>query len=80
MNRSGRDTAATVLFALAIACAIVSLFYRPFLFGPLGLLIAMPGLVMGSRERRLSMAAMGAVGLFWLIGASIAIWYSNPLY
>ena len=80
MNRTGRDTAAMVLFVLAVACAIVALFYRPFLFGPLGLILGLPGLVMGTRERRLSLAAIGAVGLFWLIGASIAIWYSNPLY
>ena len=79
-GRTGRDTAATVVLVLALVCAIVSLFYLPFLFGPLGLLLAMPGLVMGARERRLSLYGMGAVGLFWVIGASIAVWYSNPLY
>ena len=80
MNRTGHDTAATVLLVLAIACAVVSLFYLPFVFGPLGLLLACPGFVMGTRERQLALAAAGAVGLFWLIGASIAIWYSHPLY
>ena len=76
----GAFTAVVTAIVDSIINPIVALFYRPFLFGPLGLILGLPGLVMGTRERRLSLAAIGAVGLFWLIGASIAIWYSNPLY
>jgi hypothetical protein len=81
VSRSARlDASATVLYVLALASTIVGLFYRPFLFGPVGTLFVLVGLVSSTKHQRLGRLAIGAVGLGWLIGASIAIWYSNPLY
>jgi hypothetical protein len=71
---------ANTLYVLALAAAVVELFFRPFLFGPVGLLLALTATVMNAGDKRLGRIAVAAVGVCWLIGASITIWYSNPLY
>jgi hypothetical protein len=80
--KSGRpaDLVALVLYIAALAAAIVELFYLPFLFGPLGLLLVVVAVMTSASNRRLAGAAFLALGLGFVIGASIAVWYSNPLY
>jgi hypothetical protein len=79
-DRSTWDVVSFVLYVLAIAAAVVSIFYRPFLFGPVGALCAMSALIMSTQNRRLGSIAVSVVVVFWLIGASYAVWNSNPLY
>ncbi|HUB76263.1 MAG TPA: hypothetical protein VL977_04355 [Solirubrobacteraceae bacterium] len=74
------DTIAVVLYVLALAAAVVELFYKPFGFGPLGALLVMAGLITSTKHRRLGALAVTAVGVCWVIGAAVAVWYSNPLY
>jgi hypothetical protein len=81
VNRSKRlDNGAVVLYALGLAAAVVELFYHPFQFGPIGALLVLIAVVMSTKHRRLGTFAIAAVGVCWLIGASVAVWYSNPLY
>jgi len=58
----------------------VELFYRPFRFGPIGALLVLIAVVMSTKHRRLGTIAIAAVGVCWVIGASVAVWHSNPLY
>jgi hypothetical protein len=74
------DLAAVVLYGLTLAASVIELFYLPFLFGALGLLLALVAVVASAGNRRLAGAAFFAVGLGFMIGASIAVWNSNPLY
>jgi hypothetical protein len=74
------DRAAVALYALALAAAVLELFYLPFLFGPIGLLLAAVGTVMSGSNRRFAAGVFFSVALGFLIGASIAVWYSRALY
>jgi len=82
MNEShpNKDLVSGVLSAIGILGAVVELFYRPFGVGPVSFVLVLIGLVMSSKHRRLSAVALAAVGLCFMIGASIAVWDSNPLY
>jgi hypothetical protein len=74
------DVVAAALSVLGVAAGIVSIFYRPFLFAPPGLLLACIAIVMSAKNRRLAGLACAVISVGWLIGASIAVWDSNPLY
>ena len=79
-NNTSADTAAVVLLTLGIAGGIVELFFRPFGIGPFAFLAVLIGSAISNKHRRLGMAATAAVGICFLVGASIAIWNSSPLY
>ena len=74
------DLVAGILAALGFFAGVLELFYRPFRVAPVALLIVLTALVMSSKHRRLTATATAAVGIGFLIGASIAVWDSNPLY
>jgi len=74
------ENIAAGLLALGVVAGIVSLFYLPFLFSPIGFLAVLIGSANSSRDRRIGLFATLIVSLCFLVGASIAIWQSNPLY
>jgi hypothetical protein len=74
------DLVAGILSALGLFAGVLELFYRPFRVGPPALLIVLIALVMSSEHRRLSASAAAAVGIGFMIGASIAVWKSRALY
>jgi hypothetical protein len=80
MSDNPKDQVSAVLSVLAILGGVVELFYRPFGVGPVALLLGLTALVMSSRHRRLASTALASVGIGFLVGASIAIWYSHALY
>ncbi len=75
-----KDTIAMVLLAIAAIGGIVAIFYKPFAFGPAALFLAIVAITISVKHRALGLCVTGGVTLFWLIGASIAVWQSNPLY
>jgi membrane-bound ClpP family serine protease len=79
-GRSGYDTTAMVLYILGFVFAVVGLFYLPFLLATIGVALVVTATIMSAENQRLGRYAVTFVGLFWVIGASIAIWNSNPLY
>jgi hypothetical protein len=81
MNKSGGDTIARGLLVLALIGAVLMLFERPFLVAPLAFLAVLIGAANSAKtSRRLGMYSTMFVTLCFLIGASIAIWNSRPLY
>jgi hypothetical protein len=75
-----KDTIALVLIAVAIAGGVIELFYRPFGVGPIAFLCALVGIAISEKHRRLGLWTTLAITVTFVIGASICVWYSNPLY
>lgn len=80
MSGNPKDRISAVLSVLGILGGVVELFYRPFGVAPIALLLVLTALVMSSKNRRLTSAALASVGIGFLVGASIAVWYSHALY
>jgi hypothetical protein len=74
------DVVSLGLYALGMAAAIAAIVHWPFLFTPIGVLSVMVGLVVSGSNRRVAGAAVLVLVLGFMIGASLAIWDSNPLY
>jgi hypothetical protein len=74
------DIAALVLYFLGIAGGIAAIIHWPFLFTPIGLLLVLIGIVASPANRQIARAAVVVLVLGFMIGASIAVWNSNPLY
>jgi hypothetical protein len=79
-DRRSRDAVAVALLCFGFVVGVVELFYRPFALAPFGFLAVLVGSAITAKHRRLGLAAVAVVGLCFLIGASIAVWNSNPLY
>jgi uncharacterized membrane protein YjjP (DUF1212 family) len=80
MNGSGRDTASRILLGIALAGAILTLFYDPFLIAPIAFIATLVGSAISVKNTRFGLMTTMFVTLCFLVGASIAIWESNPLY
>jgi hypothetical protein len=76
----GKDRAALVLIVLALIAGVVELFYRPFGIALPALVVAMVGISISDKYRRLGWYATLAITIGFLIGASFAVWDSRPLY
>ena len=74
------ENIASALLAIGVVAGVIGLFYLPFLFAPIGFLSVLIGSANSSRDRRIGLVATLTVSLCFLVGASIAIWQSNPLY
>ncbi|MEI8105649.1 MAG: hypothetical protein WCH31_07385 [Actinomycetes bacterium] len=79
-ERRTADTAAGGLAALAFVGGLVQIVYLPFWFGPLSLIAALTATVMSDKYRRLNAVVTGVVAIGFLIGASVAVWYTRSLY
>jgi hypothetical protein len=75
-----KDTAALVLIVLAAVLGVVEIFYRPFGVGPIAFLFALIGISISAKHRRLGLYTTMAITVTFVVGASICVWYSNPLY
>ena len=74
-----RDSLGTVLAGLASACGIVSIITRPFLFGPIGLLLLLTSVKL-TASRRWTTPAAAIIALGGLPGTAIAAGFTKPLY
>jgi hypothetical protein len=74
------ETASGVVFSLGILAGIIELFYRPFLFAPVGLVIVVSGALMSGKHRRLGLVAMFVIATFFVVGAAFAVWDNRALY
>ncbi|HEX4520111.1 MAG TPA: hypothetical protein VH063_11080 [Gaiellaceae bacterium] len=77
---SGRDALSIVLIVIALVGSVLELFFRPFLFALPALVITMVGVTVSNKYYRLGTIAAIAITVCFVIGASIAVWYSRPLY
>jgi hypothetical protein len=58
----------------------LELAYRPFRLAPAALLVALVAAVMSREQQRLVGLAVAVILVCFLVGASIAVWLSRPLY
>jgi hypothetical protein len=78
---SSAETAAGLLAAISLTASAVALVYRPLRLAPFAIAIALIAAALAKeRHRRLAAFAVVAGGLAWLIGMSIAVLTSNPIY
>ena len=80
MKRSSADLVAGILAAAAFFAGLVELFYRPFRIAPVALVVALVAIVLSGQNRRLVAAAVGSIGICFVIGASLAVSLHHPLY
>lgn len=79
-SRSTSDTISGAFFVIAILASVAALVTRPFIFGPLGLVVVLIGCFPSGRYRRLSLTAALLVTVCFVIGAALAVWSSRALY
>ena len=74
-----RDSWGSVVTVLSAACGITSIITRPFLFGPIGLLLLLASVKL-TADRRWTTPAAAIIALGGLAGAAIAAGFTKPLY
>lgn len=74
------EAVAGILAAAAIFVGFLELVYRPFRLAPAALLVALVAAVMSRQQQRLVGFAIAVILVCFLVGASIAVWLSKPLY
>jgi hypothetical protein len=74
------ETVAGILAAAAMFAGFLELAYRPFRLAPAALLVALVAAVMSRQQQRLVGLAVAVILVCFLVGASIAVWLSRPLY
>ena len=74
------ESVAGILAAAAIFVGFLELAYRPFRLAPAALLVALVAAVMSRQQQRLIGLAVGVILVCFVVGASIAVWLSRPLY
>lgn len=78
---SAAETAAGFLAAISLTASAVACVYRPVRIAPFAIAIALVAVALaGERHSRLAAFAVIAGGLGWLIGMSVAVLTSNPIY
>jgi hypothetical protein len=78
---SAAEAAAGFLAAISLTASVVACAYRPIRLAPFAILIALIASALAKeRHRRLAAFAVVAGGIAWLIGMSIAVLTSNPIY
>ena len=78
---SAAETAAGLLAAISLTASAVACVYRPLRLAPFAIAIALLAAALAKeRHGRLAAFAVVAGGLGWLIGMSIAVLTSNPIY
>jgi hypothetical protein len=75
------ETAAGFLAAISLTASVVACVYRPVRLAPFAIAIALIAAALAKdRHRRLAAFAVVVGGLAWLIGMSVAVLTSNPIY
>lgn len=78
---SAAETAAGFLAAISLTASVVACVYRPVRLAPFAILIALIAVALAKgRHSRLAAFAVFAAALGWLIGMSVAVLTSNPIY
>jgi hypothetical protein len=74
------EIAAGFLAAISLTASAVALIYQPVKLAPFAILVAMIAAGLGGRNSRLVGAAVVAGTVAWLVGMTIAVLFSRPLY
>jgi hypothetical protein len=74
------ETVAGLMASAAIFVSLIALAYRPVRIIPAALLVAFIAAGIGGRHRRLASIAVAVAAICWVVGLTIAIATSRPLY
>jgi hypothetical protein len=75
------EIAAGYLAAISMTASAIALVYRPVRLAPFAILVALVAAALASeRHRKLAAAAVAFATLAWLVGMSIAVILSRPIY
>jgi len=74
------DAVAGILAAISLTASVLAVFYRPVRLAPFAILIAIVAAGIGGRHARLAAVAVGVATVAWLVGMTVAVLTSKPLY
>ncbi len=78
---SAAEIAAGFLAAISFAASAIALVYYPVRLAPFAILVALVAVALaGKRNSKLAAGAVAAGTLAWLIGMTIAVIMSRPIY
>lgn len=78
---SAAEVAAGYLAAISFAASAIALVYYPVRLAPFAILVALVAVALaGKRNSKLAAAAVAVGTLAWLIGMTIAVIMSRPIY
>ena len=80
MSRANLDLAGGIFGVAALALGVLSFFFVPFAFGPLGLACLVIAILCSSKYKGLCELAAVAIAFGVVIGAWVAVVLDNPLY
>ena len=84
MSTVRRETPAELvggfLSAMAIAVAAIGIVHKPVRLIPAAFVLAVIAAGIGGPHRRLAAIAVGVATVAFVVGMTIAVWTSNPLY
>jgi hypothetical protein len=74
------EIAAGYLAAISLAASMIAVVYRPVRLAPFAILVGLVAAGMAGRHSRLPALAVGIATLAWLVGMTIAVLTSRPIY
>ena len=74
------DTVAGILASMSIFVSIASIFWHPLRLVIVSILLALIAAGMSARHQRLAGIAVGVGGLAWVLGMTLAVVTSHPLW
>jgi hypothetical protein len=74
------EAVAGLLAAAALFLGIFEVFYRPFRLAPVALILALIATLMTRQHQRLVAFAIAAIGIGFVVGASIQVITNHPLF
>jgi hypothetical protein len=74
------ESVAGFLAAVALFVSLIGIAYRPVRLIPGAVVVALVAVGMGGRHQRLAAFALAVAAVAWVVGMTIAVITSNPLY
>jgi hypothetical protein len=74
------ETVAGFLASAALFVSLIGTVYRPVRVIPAATIVALIAVAMGGRHQRLAAFAVAVCAIAWVVGMTIAVTTSNPLY
>lgn len=74
------ESVAGFLAAVALFVSLIGIAYRPVRLIPGAVVVALVAVGMGGRHQRLAAVAVAVAAVAWVVGMTIAVITSNPLY
>lgn len=79
-RRRPSESVAGFLAAVALFVSLIGIAYRPVRLIPGAVVVALVAVGMGGRHQRLAAVALAVAAVAWVVGMTIAVITSNPLY